>query len=368
MAVRPEFMAMRLGGASILERQLHALSQAGFSRVWVSARQPEPGVLGSVRLPKGLEIFWAGAQGGKSCDPPYVSVSGDYLVSADILRTMRRRAAGKQAGFCYADGEGSTVAQFFPKLPDLLHNTPRRTSETAPPQSYVALQLPPGDREASEWIFKSAVRPNDGFMARHFDRKISLWITRRLVKFGTPPSLMTLASLAVGLAGAACFLFPGRGWAVLGAVLVWTHSILDGCDGELARVSMRESAFGRWLDYWSDSLVHVSLFGCLGVGLFWQGRPWSRELAASAIFSTIVAALAVYARRAAPDTALPSRGLARLRVYLEQRDFIYVLVIMAALGMSYEFLWLAAAGTAFFLLILFLAPSGDLEDENGTQH
>src|SRR2546426_3192414 len=36
------------------------------------------------------------------------------------------------------------------------------------------------------------------------------------------------------------------------------HSILDGCDGELARLKFQHSRWGAVLDFWCDNVVHVA--------------------------------------------------------------------------------------------------------------
>ena len=52
----------------------------------------------------------------------------------------------------------------------------------------------------------------------------------------------------------------------MGALLFLSHSILDGCDGELARLRFQESRWGGILDFWGDNVVHVAVFACMGIG------------------------------------------------------------------------------------------------------
>ena len=51
--------------------------------------------------------------------------------------------------------------------------------------------------------------------------------------------------MAIGLLGALAFLSPAPAFQLAGALLFLTHSILDGCDGELARLKFLESPLGR---------------------------------------------------------------------------------------------------------------------------
>ena len=104
----------------------------------------------------------------------------------------------------------------------------------------------PGDLALAEKrLLGSLVKDTEGFMSRHFERRISLAVSRRLASTSVTPNAMTLFSIAVGLAGALFFLTPTRGSEIAGAVLFLLHSILDGCDGELARLKFQESRLGR---------------------------------------------------------------------------------------------------------------------------
>ena len=48
----------------------------------------------------------------------------------------------------------------------------------------------------------------------------------------------------------------------MGALLFLAHSILDGCDGELARLQFQQSRWGGVLDFWGDNVVHIVIFAC----------------------------------------------------------------------------------------------------------
>jgi len=67
---------------------------------------------------------------------------------------------------------------------------------------------------------------------------------------------------------AGVFLALGGYWNMLtGAVLGWLSSVLDGCDGEVARLKLQESAFGCWLETMCDNLYYVFIFAGLTIGL-----------------------------------------------------------------------------------------------------
>ena len=54
---------------------------------------------------------------------------------------------------------------------------------------------------------------------------------------------------------------------LLGAALSVWASILDGCDGEVARFKLLSSDFGCWLDTVCDYLYYLFVFGGMSLGL-----------------------------------------------------------------------------------------------------
>lgn len=88
-----------------------------------------------------------------------------------------------------------------------------------------------------------------------------------LARLRVPPPLVVLAAGAAGIAGAVAL---GRGSFLAAAGLVQLKTLLDNADGQLARLTGRTSAFGRYLDSEVDLLVNAALFAALG----WRfGQP-----------------------------------------------------------------------------------------------
>ena len=60
----------------------------------------------------------------------------------------------------------------------------------------------------------------------------------------------------------------GDYWGFLiGTILYQIHSILDGCDGEIARSKNLQSERGQRLDNWCDHAGNFLMALCLGIGL-----------------------------------------------------------------------------------------------------
>lgn len=88
-----------------------------------------------------------------------------------------------------------------------------------------------------------------------------------LARLRVPPPLVVLAAGATGIAAAVEL---GRGSLIAAALLVQLKTLLDNADGQLARLTGRTSAFGRYLDSEVDLLVNAALFAALG---WTAGRP-----------------------------------------------------------------------------------------------
>jgi 1L-myo-inositol 1-phosphate cytidylyltransferase / CDP-L-myo-inositol myo-inositolphosphotransferase len=224
-------------------------------------------------------------------------------------------------------------------------------------------EIPAAERR----LLKSLVKDTDGFMARHVERPISLQISRRLAGTAITPNQMSLISVAVGICGGPFFLSSRPLMQTIGALLFLAHSILDGCDGELARLKFQQSRWGGVLDFWGDNVVHTIIFGCMSIG--WSlaaGALWPLWLGAGAVLGTLGSAGFVYWRLMRPkggDETLftsvsdaPERPLTRLLDSASRRDFIYLVILLALFGRSNWFLVMAGIGAPiYFFLVLFAA-------------
>jgi archaetidylinositol phosphate synthase len=104
-------------------------------------------------------------------------------------------------------------------------------------------------------------------VCEHLFRPLAHLVVMVLLPFRVPPPLVAAASGATGIA-AAVELAQGR--FLLAALLVQLKTVLDNADGQLARLSGRITAFGRYLDSELDLVVNAALFAAVG----WStGRP-----------------------------------------------------------------------------------------------
>jgi phosphatidylglycerophosphate synthase len=233
-------------------------------------------------------------------------------------------------------------------------------------------------RGAERRLLRSLVKDTDGFMARHVERPISLQISRRLAGTAITPNQMSLISVAVGICGGPFFLSSRPLMQTIGALLFLAHSILDGCDGELARLKFQQSRWGGVLDFWGDNVVHMVIFGCMGVGWSLSAAAiWPLWLGAAAVLGTLGSAGFVFWRlmrsKDGDDTLFtsvsdaPERPLTRLLDSASRRDFIYLVILLALFGRSNWFLALAGIGAPiYFFLVLFASRRQPSLKEGGS--
>jgi CDP-L-myo-inositol myo-inositolphosphotransferase len=152
---------------------------------------------------------------------------------------------------------------------------------------------------AERWLLRASGKSRDGFVSRYLNRPISRAVSQLLLKTSITPNLWTILITAFPVIG---FLFLIRGnyfGFVIGALFFNLHSILDGCDGEIARAKYLDSEKGPGVDAIGD-LIALLLFSIgLGVGLF--NSPHPNSVARWVFLSEGLLASAVIAVRLGPD-------------------------------------------------------------------
>ncbi len=109
-------------------------------------------------------------------------------------------------------------------------------------------------------------KTRDGPVARHLNRPVSRWLSRYLVRTAVTPNLISLASWLLSCIAAGLMALGGYPALAAGGVLAQLASVVDGCDGEIARLKHSQSEFGAWFDAVLDRYAD----GFLLFGLMWH--------------------------------------------------------------------------------------------------
>jgi phosphatidylglycerophosphate synthase len=203
------------------------------------------------------------------------------------------------------------------------------------------------ERKLDGWL----VKPTDGMYAR-LNRRISIPISRQLIRLPISANMVSLITLGVGIASAAFFALGGYWNTLLGAFLCLFASILDGCDGEVARLKLLESDFGCWLETVCDYVFYFFLLIGMTVGQ-WRSSGsgaylvWGGFLLVGALASFLAVGwqrrrlaagrpeqlLNIWQRHAERRSSNPFLYAARHMEFMVRRCFFpYALVVFALLG------------------------------------
>lgn len=369
-------------GLPLVRRVVLSAKSAGFERIFVSARD----VAGTREILHETPAIVIAAGEPVPTDglPRIVVLAGNILPSQALLRDLRewRLESGQMevesgaVAVIETDHGRQTLELPMPKVSDPLGlelcglpaalDGKLRTRERQVIDGDSLVITPSTTRsDVEKHLLGGLVKDTDGFMARHFARPLSLALTRRLVATSVSANAMTVFSVLIGLLAAPFFLSSTPSVQLTGGLLFVLHSIVDGCDGELARLRFMESRFGGLLDYWGDNMVHVAVFSCMAVG--WGidiGASWPLWAGAAAVAGTLASAGFVYWRTMrienipGPVFTTVSRtdrsGLTKISDALARRDFIYLVVILAAFGKAAWFLALTAVGAPLFFVTLLV--------------
>ncbi|MCJ7740934.1 sugar phosphate nucleotidyltransferase [Candidatus Microgenomates bacterium] len=118
---------------------------------------------------------------------------------------------------------------------------------------------------AEKKLIKSLTKPQDGIVSKNFNRKVSGLITKLfLIKTPITPNIITLSTLILAIP---TFFLLTKGrypWVLFGGLLIQFLSILDGCDGEIARLKFLKSKWGVFFDTVIDRYVDIIIiFGMI---------------------------------------------------------------------------------------------------------
>ena len=119
-------------------------------------------------------------------------------------------------------------------------------------------------KKARKILLRNLVKLTDGPIAKSLNRPISTRISSKLANYSImTPNLLTLFSFLLALLSAAFFFLGTYAWIIAGGVMAQLSSVMDGCDGEIARLKFKYSQFGKWLDRildrYADSFIILGM-------------------------------------------------------------------------------------------------------------
>lgn len=345
--------------------------------------EEDPRLEGQVQAVTSLDPVRSFANG------PLIILRGIVALEREILDELARRAEKESIFYVDPETDGESgpsgwhgigvtsirsVQDHIPSddLPTLLQTLRAKGLLRVQPAKAELLWTVRHSADAEIWehrlFAKLEARHGRPWFQHVVNRRVSAWTTRHLVSTPITPNQVTVASLAIGLLAAACFLPDSFGWSLVGWLLFELSYVLDCADGELARLKMQESAVGAWIDSMADNVVQAAILFFLGVRLQRSTGHWGFLAlgAGGAVGMLITGAVVTHffvrdkgLRLADVRTGWIGRlGLWRLGAALEQtanRD-PFALALLAAVVFNRVdlFLWVAAVGVNAYLALLLL--------------
>ncbi|MGH7966931.1 MAG: CDP-alcohol phosphatidyltransferase family protein [Candidatus Binatia bacterium] len=282
--------ALKIFGMTLLERQLHAIVEAGLKPTEVCVALPA-GASGAPPLPeklvRSLPLRWVPEHGapaerlaqvvGNSNGEPLLAFEADAVIDARLLQYMGKRTGS----FAALGGEGAeraAVVRFeggipvtpsadarLPELADaglaqgILRELPlgqvpayiKKLRRELPVYLFRITDAASRDR-AERFLFWSNYKGSTDFFTKYVYPPLVWRMVRPLARWRVHPNVISLFNVFITVA--AVFLFAYEYW-VTGLSCAYSMSVLDSVDGKLARLTYRSSWFGNILDHGLD-LIH----------------------------------------------------------------------------------------------------------------
>jgi phosphatidylglycerophosphate synthase len=312
----------RLAGLPIAERVLRSAFRAGYQRVFVYASRDTASALRRIAREVGRDVRIVADQGdwrrllaSQPEDEAVTAIGAGTVVSPVLLAdaaALPARESGTRdvpAGREWPISGAVRLTAAAARDAEALAAGLRERLQSGAPipsgddvsfgRARLALRIPdaPALTAAEQIIRRSSYKDTDNTLAR-FNRSMSLPISVALIRTPLTANQLSVALVALGFYSAWLF-STGNFWAgVLGGFLSLAASVMDGCDGEIARLKYQESALGCWIETFGDYSYYIAIFIGLTVGAVrrtgWHGFYW---LGGIALAGTLVAfALLIYLR------------------------------------------------------------------------
>ena len=262
----------KVAGLSLIERNLMALKAQGAKRAFVFCHKAmRPAVeehlsrLGDDRRLPTWSIHDEDENKPEGLSGPMLRIHGTHLFHNNWLKEA---LACEQMGALQRDGKSVGL--------DLLSepSSPAEPGAEVKSEGFaIEAARPDQHKAAARKIWRSLIKTSDGWFSVHLNRPVSLSLSR-IVSIGPiHPNWVTLFTLMVGLSSAVFSAFGTWMWVAIGGVLYQLASILDGVDGEIARVKFLGSKSGQWMDTISDDTTNLVYIAGVTIGV-WHTTGW----------------------------------------------------------------------------------------------
>src|SRR6476469_170120 len=111
---------------------------------------------------------------------------------------------------------------------------------------------------APEATYKA--REVEGILDLYFYRKIGFWLAQFFARLNVTPAGVSLFGALCGVIAGHLYFYRNLSTNIIGIALHVFANALDNADGQLARLTQRESREGRVIDSLADHLIFLSIY------------------------------------------------------------------------------------------------------------
>ncbi len=206
-------------------------------------------------------------------------------------------------------------------------------------------------KKTEDKLLATLEKPSDGPISRYLNRPLSIRISKYLVKTNISPNFISFLSFILCCIGALFFFLGEYTFLLWGAILAQAGSIVDGCDGEIARLKFQETEYGAWfdavLDRYADAFL---LFGLTYYVYFLSGNRLHLFIGFLALIGTFMNSYTADKYDGLMKKIIGSKG----HYFRMGRDVRIFIIFLFAL-LNIRFLFLGEIVNLPFLAILLIA-------------
>ena len=123
-------------------------------------------------------------------------------------------------------------------------------------------------KKAHKILIKNLGKITDGPIAKLLNRPLSQKISAFLSKLNITPNQISLLSFLMAIISAILFSNGRYLYFAIGGIFAQITSILDGCDGEIARLKFLQTRYGEWMDRVLDRYADAFIIFGIMYGLW----------------------------------------------------------------------------------------------------
>ncbi len=265
----PQGLATVVAGLTLLERVLRLAAVCGAQRAVLVSQEPLPSLGDLFRADPPLDIQTVTDIGDVPRNTSRIWLKASVVYERSAVRDAASAAADLPRGESRRQSSGHlAITGPAPSAPASLDEVFQAGPATLTPGWTIEIDSPDAVRRATRRLWNGCRKKEDGLVARYLNRHLSLAISRAIVQLPIGPNHVSALTFALGGAAALAAAFGGYAGFLVAGLLYQINSVIDGVDGELARVRYEFSVLGEWLDTISDDLSDFLLYLGLGFGAF----------------------------------------------------------------------------------------------------